>query len=594
MMGTHISSFILPKCPAFPGYEERMIQDPEPRTQEPRAAGAFTFVLHSHLPYCRRAGRWPHGEEWIHEATSETYLPLIDALRRLRHEGVAARLTLGLTPVLVEQLADRSVIENLIAFMTERRMRADDDIGRFERALEPDRARTALWYRDRYDSLLRLLHDDLGGDIIGAFRDLQNAGMIEIATSAATHGYLPLMARDATIRAQIGTGARAYRRHFGCAPRSFWLPECAYRPAYHTEGQASGSIRPGLETFLAEAGVRVFFVETHTIEGGRPVGKAAGDAVGVYGEILRRWVAPLPPSSEPTSHDTYQPYWVTQPEVAVIGRNSRTGIQVWSAQQGYPGEPRYREFHKRDGVSGLHYWRVTGPDVDLGDKQLWSAHEAFHHACMHADHFSDLVTGLLVDYRREHGDGGIIAAAFDTELFGHWWFEGVDWFYEVLRRLAARPQVTVTTAGDYIAQHPPAVVLNLPESSWGEGGGHFVWDNADTRWMWPIIHAAEARIERLADRCAAAAGPLREVADQAAREALLLQSSDWPFLITTGQARDYAIERFRTHVARFDRLCDLAESGPPAEEAVRLAREYYELDNIFPDIDLTLFRRAGD
>ena len=563
-------------------------------TQDPRAAGAFTFVLHSHLPYCRRAGRWPHGEEWIHEAASETYLPLIDALRRLQHEGSAARLTLGLTPVLVEQLADRLVIENLATFMAERRARAGDDVGRFERALEPDRARTAHWYRDRYDHLLRLLQDDLGGDIVGAFRDLQNAGVIEIAGSAATHGYLPLMARDSTIRAQISTGVRAYRRHFGRDPRSFWLPECAYRPAYLTEGPAGGSIRPGLETFLAEAGVRVFFVETHTIEGGRPVGKAAGDAVGPYGEILRRWVVPLPPSSEPTSHDTYQPYWVTQPEVAVIGRNSRTGIQVWSAQHGYPGEARYREFHKRDGVSGLHYWRVTGPDVDLGDKQLWSAHEAFHHVCMHADHFSDLVTGLLTDHQREHGQGGIIAAAFDTELFGHWWFEGVDWLYEVLRRLATRPEVEVTTAGDYVERYPPTIVLNLPESSWGEGGGHFVWDNADTQWMWPIIHAAEARIERLADRCATASGPLREVADQAAREALLLQSSDWPFLVTTGQARDYAIERFRTHVERFDRLCDLAESSALGDEAVRLAREYYELDNIFPDIDLTLFRRAGD
>jgi 1,4-alpha-glucan branching enzyme len=556
----------------------------------PDAAGAFTFVLHSHLPYCRRAGRWPHGEEWIHEAASETYLPLIDALRGLQRERLPVRLTLGLTPVLVEQLADPLVLANLVDFMTERRDNASEDVRRFEREGDAERGAIAGWYERWYTRLLRLFQEDLGGDIIGAFRALQDAGVIEVATSAATHGYLPLMTRDSTIRAQIGTGVRAYARHFGRAPRSFWLPECAYRPAYVTEGAEGPLIRPGLEQYLEEFGVKVFFVETHTIEGGRPVGKAAGDAVGPYAEIARRWVVPLPPASAPTSHDTYHPYWVTQPHVAAIGRNNRTGLQVWSAQHGYPGEARYREFHKRDGVSGLHYWRVTGPKVDLGDKGLWNPPEAFGHVHQHADHFADLVAGLLTQYRHEHGASGIISAAFDTELFGHWWFEGVDWLCEVLRRLAARPEVELTSAGAYVEQHPPELVLNLPESSWGEGGGHFVWDNADTRWVWPVIHAAEERIERVVARYAGATGAAKEIVDQAGREALLLQSSDWPFLITTGQARDYAAERFQTHAERFEQLCDLLERGDTGDEAVALARRYWELDKVFPDIDVRLFR----
>jgi 1,4-alpha-glucan branching enzyme len=559
---------------------------------KPGAAGAFTFVLHSHLPYCRRAGRWPHGEEWIHEAASETYLPLIDALQALRREGLPIRLTLGLTPILVEQLADPLVLENLVTFMTERRDSAVEDIARFGDE-DRERAAAAVWYRDRYNRLLTLLQDELGGSIIGGFKALQDAGVIEIASSAATHGYLPLMSRDSTIRAQIGTGVRAYRRHFGRDPLSFWLPECAYRPAYIADDGGRERLRPGIETFLAEAGLKVFFVETHTIEGGSPVGKAAGDAVGPYGEIKRRWVIPLPPVSEPTANTTYRPYWVARPEVAAIGRNNRTGLQVWSAEHGYPGEARYREFHKRDGVSGLHYWRVTGPKVDLGDKALWDPAAAFEHVSMHADHFADLVAGLLVDYRATNNEWGIISAAFDTELFGHWWFEGVDWLREVLRRLARRTEVELTSAGHYVTQHPPEIVLNLPESSWGEGGGHFVWDNADTRWMWPLIHEAEARMERLADQHAGAAGGLRELLDQAAREALLLQSSDWPFLVTTGQARDYAIERFENHVERFSQLCDLIEAGNAGDAAVQLARRFRELDNAFPDIDLGLFRSAA-
>lgn len=565
-----------------------MTTNTPPATRKPDAAGAFTFVLHSHLPYARRAGRWPHGEEWIHEAATETYLPLIDGLQRLQREGVPVRLTLGLTPVLVEQLADRSVLENLHTFMTERRRFAHEDIARLEQSNEPERAAIARWYCDRFDHLLRLFHDEIGGDIVGAFKALQDSDVVEIATSAATHGYLPLMSRDSTLQAQIGTGVRAYRRHFGHEPRSIWLPECAYRPAYVGD---DGAVRPGLETFLAEFGLKVFFVETHTIEGGRPVGKAAGDVVGPYGEIHRQWVVPLPPASEPTHYSTYQPYFVAEPRVAAIGRNNRTGMQVWSAEHGYPGEARYREFHKRDGVSGLHYWRVTGPRVDLGDKLLWNPDDAFGHVRMHAEHFADLVTTLLMDYRKEARSHGLISAAFDTELFGHWWFEGVDWLCEVLRRLAQGPEVELTSAGRYVDQHQPEVVLNLPESSWGEGGGHFVWDNPATAWMWPVVHASEERIERIAERCAESNGPARAIADQAAREALLLQSSDWPFLITTGQARDYAVERFESHVERFNQLCDYIEAGDFGKEAQEVSARYYELDNVFPDIDLALFRR---
>jgi 1,4-alpha-glucan branching enzyme len=551
------------------------------------AAGAFTFVLHSHLPYARRAGRWPHGEEWIHEAASETYLPLLDALRGLVREGVPIRLTLGMTPVLVEQLADESVLQNLVAFMTERRDNATADIARFQRSDEPERAAIARWYAGRCDHLLRFLDDELGGDIVGGFRRLQDDGAIEIATSAATHGYLALMARDSTIRAQIGVGIRAYERHFRRRPRSVWLPECAYRPAYICD---DGSVRPGLETFLAAAGLKVFFVETHTIEGGRPVGKAAGEAVAPYAEIQRRWVVPLPPTHEPTGATTFEPYWVSEPRVAAIGRNNRTGMQVWSAEYGYPGEARYREFHKRDDVSGLHYWRVTGPRVDLGDKRLWDPQAAFSHVRLHADHFAGLVAELLTDERRRHGQRGIIAAAYDTELFGHWWFEGVEWLCEVLRRLATRPEVELTSAADYVEKYPPEIVLNLPESSWGNGGGHFTWDNPETHWMWPVIHAAEERIERIADRHANATGALRPLVEQAAREALLLQSSDWPFLITTGQARDYAADRFENHVERFNALCDLIERGETGDAAQRLAQQFYELDNVFPEIDVGMFR----
>jgi 1,4-alpha-glucan branching enzyme len=552
-------------------------------------AGAFTFVLHSHLPYCRRAGRWPHGEEWIHEAASETYLPLLDGLFSLRGKRLAARLTIGLTPVLVEQLADPLVIANLEDFMIERRDCAASDITRFDKAGEPRRAYLAMWYRDRFNHLLRLLTDEYGRSIVGAFKELQDAGIVEIATSAATHGYLPLLERDSSIWAQVAVGVQTYRRHFGRAPTAFWLPECAYRPAFRQDGAGAGHVRPGLEWFLHQHGLEVFFVETHTIEGGTPVGKALGDAVGPYGAIPKRYVVPPPAYTPPTLRTTYLPYWVDRPEVAAVGRNNRTGLQVWSAAHGYPGEYQYREFHKRDGVSGLHYWKVTGAGVDLGEKQLWSPDDAFRRVTDHADHFSGLVEHLLRDFQAENGKYGVISAAYDTELFGHWWFEGVDWLIAVLERLARNEHVELTTASRHVATNPPEDVLALPESSWGQAGNHFTWLNADTRWMWPAIHSAELRMEALAQQHAEADGDLRAVLNQAAREALLLQASDWPFLITTGQARDYAMERFENHVERFERLATLAALPDRLAEARHLADEYWELDNVFPDIDFALF-----
>jgi 1,4-alpha-glucan branching enzyme len=553
--------------------------------------GAFTFVLHSHLPYCRRAGRWPHGEEWIHEAATETYLPLLDGLFGLRQRRIPARLTIGLTPVLVEQLADPLVLANLEDFTTERRDMAAADIGRFERAGEPHRAYLARWYRDRYTHLLRLLIDDYGRNIVGAFKDLQDEGIVELATSAATHGYLPLMERDSTIWAQVSVGVDTYKRHFGRAPKSFWLPECAYRPTFRKDGPEGAYEKPGLQTFLAQRGLEVFFVETHTIEGGTPVGKALGDAVGPYGAIPKRYVVPPPDYLPPTMRSTYLPYWVERPEVAALGRNNRTGLQVWSATHGYPGDFNYREFHKKDGVSGLQYWKVTGADVDLGDKQLWSPDDGFGRVPDHAAHFTGLVEELLRGFHHENGKFGIISAAYDTELFGHWWYEGVDWVIQVLERLSSSGDVELTSAARHVEQHTPEDVLVLPESSWGQAGNHFTWLNGDTRWMWPVIHRIELTMEGLVERYPRATGEELEVLKQIAREALLAQSSDWPFLVTTGQARDYAMDRFENHVDRFERLVQCLASRERLAEASHLAAEYWELDKVFPDIDYTLFAR---
>lgn len=640
-----------------------------------RKVGAFTFVLHSHIPYCRQAGRWPHGEEWLHEAAAETYIPLLNALYDLVEEGLVPKLTIGITPILAEQLADREIVQHFQEYLLEKIAAADKDIARLEAiaessqaadpapeqadaradavvaALEADRLATidlpvetrtaeaveelgeredlatsvlvepiagdraiepaaapdvqptepattpkelpdphrlylARWYRDWYAATLRSFSERFESNIIGAFRKLQDAGAIEVITSMATHCYTPLLSRDSTIYAQLATGIASYEQHFGRRPQAIWLPECAYRPAFIDE--RSGVQKPGVEEFLAAQGIRCFFSETHLVEGGRPVGKATDDAVGPYGAIRRKYIQPADDYIEPVSRTTYQPYTVAGVPVAVIGRNDRTGSQVWSGAHGYPGDPNYREFHKKDSFSGLQYWRVTGPGVDLGQKDYWHPDWAEERVASHAAHFVGLVEELLTDYETATGHYGLIASNYDTELFGHWWYEGIAWLKGVLRGLAKSEVADLTTASEFLDAHPPTVAMMLPEGSWGSGGTHYTWQNADNEWVWPLIHGAERTMERLVAEFPRAGENAAFVLAQCARELVLLQSSDWPFLIATGQAREYSEGRFAEHLARFQRLVAALE-GRNLSEARELAEQYNALDNPFPAIDYRLF-----
>ncbi|MGH2533941.1 MAG: glycoside hydrolase family 57 protein [Thermomicrobiales bacterium] len=551
-------------------------------------AGAFTFVLHSHLPFARQAGMWPHGEEWVHEAIAETYVPLLDALHDLQAEEIHFHLTIDITPILAEQLSDPLIIEHFVHYAAERAAWAGNDVTRFEEAHDPAMRDLARFYHHWYARTLTSFRDRYQQDLLGAFRQLQDAGYIEIATSAATHGYLPLLSRDSSIYGQIRTGVEAYRRHFGRHPKAIWLPECAYRSAIIEKSGGESHRRPGLESFLAAEGLRVFFSETHTVEGGQPVGKAAGEAIGPYGSVPRRYALSLSPEEQQEPGTTFRPYWVGDApgQVAVLGRNNRTGQQVWSGTFGYPGDYVYREFHRKDGKSGMQYWRVGGANVDLGEKPLYEPAQASARAKEHADHFVGLVAELLQSNRDETGRFGVIAAAYDTELFGHWWFEGVEWLKNVLRGLATRDDVEMTTASRIIEEHAPDRVMALPESSWGAGGSHFTWLNVDTQWMWPQIHAAEQRMEGLVAQSAEAKGERLDLLNQAARELLLLESSDWPFLVTTGQAKEYASQRFSEHVERFNQLAVLIERDNALTDDERaFIRVLSERDNPFPGID---------
>lgn len=560
--------------------------------------GSFQFVLHSHIPYARKAGSWPHGEEWLHEAASETYIPLLMKLYELKEEGVPFRLAIGITPVLAEQLADPDVQEHFEAYLAQRIAAAEHDIAHFsaEDTADPHLHYLAGWYHDWYCGVRDAFIGQFERNILGAFQRLQNERFIELLTCAATHAYLPLLAKDSSIRAQLHTGITSHQRHFGQLPQGIWLPECAYRPAYYEEDV----LRPGIEQFLAEANLQFTFSETHAITGGRPVGIAAGDVLGPYGEIVRRYAVPIEEYSPARPATTFQPYRVLNSainanndaealtNISVFGRNDRTGIQVWGADWGYPGDFDYREFHKRAGTSGLQFWRVTNSNADLVRKEYYQPEWAAMKCQLHADHFIQLVDSTLREYHQaNNGAHGLISSNYDAELFGHWWFEGVEWLGKVLRGLAEHEEIQLTTPGAFLSEYPPTHGIRLPESSWGAGGRHFTWNNGDNRWMWRPIHELEERMSTVAASFPQPNADEKAALQQAARELLLCQSSDWPFLVSTGQARNYAIQRFSQHAERCNRLLNGLEKGVPDRA---LADEYWELDKIFPDLDYRLFR----
>ena len=539
------------------------------------SVGTFVLALHSHLPYARGAGRWPHGEEWVHEAVLGTYLPLLVLLHDLRGAGVPYRIVIGLTPILIEQLADRDINVRTLEYIDDQVVRAERDLRRFTDDGDRAHAELAHFYVGSYGRLREAYRARFGRDLVGAFADLAKSGHVEILTSAATHGYLPLLDR-ASVDAQLRIGLRSSRRLTGLDPTGIWLPECAYAP--------------GLEKALAAHGITHFFTDAALLPGhARP----ADDLRRRRGQSdLGRW-APQEErvqvaTAQTTSSDVdlLRPYYVADSDVVAIARHDRVSSQVWSAFTGYPGDAQYREFHRKDTTSGLRYWRVTSVHKGLGEKEEYSPGRAAERTREHASHFVSVVREELSGQR---GDGRdpLLAVTFDSELFGHWWFEGVDWLGLVLRELT-ESDVRVATAAEYLDREPPKERIALSEGSWGKNNDHSTWLNEGTAWMWDELARLAGDMEGL--RSAVRRGdPFRErAARQAMRELLLAQSSDWPFLVTTGQAADYAVERFRSHAHRFRRAVALAHSGDATEDEVEL-RSLEHADNPFPDASVADF-----
>ena len=564
--------------------------------------GYFGLVLHAHLPYVLGHGRWPHGTDWLNEATAETYIPILNAVNELAAEGIKAKLTIGISPVLCEQLKHAKFEEEFASYLKQKIEAAEEDYVQFKKFDQREYIPLAEMWQKFY-SHIGDSYKRNNRDLIGEFKRLQDGGYIEILTCGATHGYLPLLSQDTSCQAQIKQAVYNYDKHFGRRPRGIWLPECAYRPAYawkppvEVEGIKGPYPRKGVEEFLSENGLEYFIVDSATLKGGKAIGVYIDrfDALrSLWGQFEKEF-KPREVEPEKTPQETYL---VGSREgrapVAVFTRDPETGLQVWSGEWGYPGDGNYLDFHKKRFPGGHRYWKVTSAKADLALKEIYNPEIALGRIPENAAHFAGMIKRILHDYHKSTGRAGLICAPYDAELYGHWWFEGPLFIKQVIKNMQADTDYAVATCSELKDAFRPDKVISLPEGSWGEGGYHYIWLNENNSWTWKHIYQYEIQMQKIANKCLESGDhELMEIGKQAARELMLLSASDWQFLISTWAARDYAEMRLATHFANFERLAKMVESygGKISEADSEFLSELKYQDDLFSEIKLEWFAR---
>ena len=520
--------------------------------------GFLSLILHAHLPYVRHPEHDSFFEEnWLFEAITECYIPLIGVLDRLQNDKVSYRLTLSLSPPLICMLRDELLQTRYLKYLHQSLELAEKEIIRTR--LQPEFQKLARLYRRFYKKTLAIYQNQYDCDLLSAFKKHHTAGTLELITCAATHGLLPLLnISDIAVRNQINIGIETFKTNLGFSPSGFWLPECAYYP--------------GVETLLANAGINYFFVDSHGI-----TNASQRPRNGVY--------APLDCGNG----------------VMAFARDPESSRQVWSSQEGYPGDHDYREYYKDIGFdldldyiapyildsdirinTGIKYYRITGTDLP---KESYNPKKAQAKARQHAQDFINKRQQQIMALNTRMDRPPIIIAPYDAELFGHWWFEGPQWL-ECVLRLASNPSNPVQTisCSDYLAQQSNHQIATPSASTWGDQGYFSYWINETNNWIYPFLHKAEAEMEQLVlDFEGLTITSLQKRAlNQAARSILLAQASDWPFIMKSGTTTDYANKRITDHLARFNYLHDAIRKNNINN---RYLTALETMDNIFPTIN---------
>jgi 1,4-alpha-glucan branching enzyme len=504
--------------------------DPEP------VPGLFTLVLHTHLPWLAHHGRWPVGEEWLYQSWSAAYLPLMRVLRTLAAEDRSHLITLGMTPVVTAQLDDPYCLTGMHHWLANWQLRA----------LEATTLRSREGLREfgirEHAEAAAAIEDFATRWRHGAsplLRELIDADTIELLGGPLAHPFQPLLnprLREFALR----EGLADAEARFAHTPRGIWAPECAYAP--------------GMETGYAAAGVGHFMVDGPSLHGDTALGRPVGDS-----------------------------------DVIAFGRDLQVSYRVWSPKSGYPGHAAYRDFHTYDHTTGLKPARVTGRNVASDDKAPYDPQRADRAIGDHVADFVAVVRRRLLHESERIGRPAHVVAAFDTELFGHWWYEGPVWLERVLRALP-EAGVRVGTLADAKADGFVGAPVELPPSSWGSGKDWQVWNGEQVSDLVQlnaeVVDTALSTVDKALTQNAAVGSPTprNHVADQILRETLLTVSSDWPFMVSKDSAADYARYRAHLHAHATREICDALASGR-GEHAQRLADGWNKADGLFGALD---------
>ncbi len=519
--------------------------------------GYLCLVLHSHLPFVRHPEHEDFLEEdWLYEAITETYISLILVFEKLLSDKVDFRLTISLTPTLISMLGDNLLQERYLRHINKLIELAHKEVDRTR--WQPDFNHLANMYLARFYEA-RNVFERYNRNLVFAFKAFQDSGNLEIVTCGATHGFFPLMdVIKPSIRAQVKVAVSYYEKVFGRKPRGIWLPECGYNPAD--------------DEILKEAGIKYFFSDAHGILHGNPRPK-----YGVFAPVY------------------------CKSGVACFGRDLESSKQVWSSVEGYPGDYVYREFYRDigfdldfdyirpyihpDGVrinTGIKYYRITGTD---NNKQPYNPHWARERAAEHAGNFMfnrEKQVEYLYDLMQKKP---LIVSPYDAELYGHWWYEGPMWLDFLIRKIYFDQKIIrMITPSEYLAENPRNQVVTPSMSSWGYKGYSEMWLQGANDWLYRYLHQASLRMTELVKRFPhnPADELTRRGLNQALRELLLAQSSDWAFIIGTGTHISYAVKRTKDHILRFTGLYEQIKANSIDEAWLA---DLERNDNIFPDID---------